>query len=478
LAFFGGALAAYCAIQKKKKLKEYILLTIGLLSVAQIKDGTGTLVSLFVAFFIIVNEIVVNFDEIKKQLLKLIPIIVAPIMGYYLASLTIEKPVGYASMDLVSNLPVLQLIPKSISFILLAAMFFVLIILLIIFMVNKRKITFKEFKVEIYKLIIGALAITFLVLLYKFLMLFLESLPLEEMNEFIAAIRSYAFFSSGGTINIYRTSLIILIIGLISSVMLKKEFVTENITRSLLFVLNIIIYGFIILIAYSTGFDESGKYVNSISWERYTCVPFIIFLTYVFGYYISSSNIYTQNRYKRISIFLCLFLAINYLPYPGSFISSKYNRQRIIYNVFEAGVEESVEIISRETEQDNSIYVASYYCEENINVHGDYYTKWLRYEITPRKVNWNYGPKYSDKIGYKGTVQEYLNKISQYDYYYILSAGPDFYSIFAEIFPDNKYYRTNALYKVISNENGVSLSPVYIDDSKEIDINEKSTNES
>jgi hypothetical protein len=124
-------------------------------------------------------------------------------------------------------------------------------------------------------------------------------------------------------------------------------------------------------------------------------------------------------------------------------------------------------LIGRITKVKNeTIFIASYINEFDLNEYGDGRTKWLKYEIAPIKSSWNYYSKYNEETGYNGSIEEYLDIIRKYDYYYIHSAGPLFYDKFGSIFPDNKLYWTKALYKVVNSNGKIILEPVYVEEDK------------
>lgn len=468
LGIISGCLAAYWAIQKKKGIKEYILVILGLLAVSQIKDSYGAMVSIIIALFIITSEIVENHDNFKKIIPKLFIISLTPIIGYFLSQLTLNKPEGYLSQTKFTEIPLIIQIINSKMYILIFIISIIFLILFLYFLNNKKIINIKNIKIHLYKIIGVTLIVSTLLLVYKTSMLLLQGFNYEESKAFIKAWRDYFYSTSGGSTNLKTTACAIILIGFACGFALKKDLVKLNIVRCIVILCGILTMGFFVLVSFSLGFDETGMYTQSVSWERYTSVPFIIMLTYIIGYYMLAPNIYLKSNYRVILISLCMLLLIKYLPYPGAIMYTRYAKERDICASLSNMVKDDGDIIRAYLDKDDTVFVASYKNEHDLNEYGNGRSKWLKYEIAPIKSNWNYFKGYDDDTGYEGTVDEYLNRISTYDYYYVHSAGPLFYDKFGSIFPDNKLYWTKALYKVVNNNGKITLEPVYIDESKPV----------
>ena len=116
----------------------------------------------------------------------------------------------------------------------------------------------------------------------------------NDMNAFIKAWKDYFYHTSGGLTNMYSMALMLLFVGFACGFALKKNLIKINIARIIALVFNIFIIGTLVLVAFSAGFYESGQYTNSVSWERYISIPFIIMLIYIAAYYMLGENIYRK----------------------------------------------------------------------------------------------------------------------------------------------------------------------------------------
>ncbi len=466
MAFMSAAIIVYWALLSEKNLKEYMLLALGILAISQIKESFGALCALFVAFFAIVNEFVVRPKNIKISLVRLGVIAILPFVGFWISIYTIEKPFGYYNTSQASSLPVVDLLLHSKSFICIGVLFAISLIAFIFFYFNRKQILFRI----LYHKIFGVASIFFLVILsYKFTMLFISSLNLNDIVSYTQAWRSFFVSTSGGVTNIYTTALLVTLFGFAGAFAIKSSLLKINLTRLAALLFNIIVMGLAVLIAYSTGFDETGMYTNSVSWERYTCIPFIILMAYSIGYYILSNEIYLSRDKKIIISFICLFIVLRYLPYPTTIAFARYSRERVVFQGVASAVKEDEDIIENYLDYNDSVFVISAYYEKNVNECGDGRTKWLKYQISPIKSNWNYNEDYDDYIFSTGSVENHILNISRYDYLYIQSAGPQYYDIFGEIYPDEKFYHSNALYKIRYIENELILVPIYLDGTKLLD---------
>jgi hypothetical protein len=469
LGISGACLAAYWAIEERKGTKEYILATIGLIAISQIKDSYGAMISILISIFIIVND-VIKRDINKRKLIPVLSIIISPFIGYIISRLTLNKPEGYLSEIKFSKIPFVIATLHSKLYLMLLLLLLITIIAFIIFYLNNKKIVIFYKKIKIYKLVIITGIILLLLISYKSSMLFISGLSYDELLAFTNAWRDFFVSTSGGSTNIKTTAVSIILMGFISCYAIKKEHIKVNIARCFVLLGGIIIIGFAVLVSFSFGFDETGMYKNSVSWERYTSVPFILLVTFITSYLMLANNIYKENKHRTIAIALCLLLVVKYIPYPGAIMYTRYAKQRGIMSNISDMVKDDGDLLREHLDKDDTVFIASYISDYNQNECGNSRTKWLNYEISPIKSNWNYFKGYNDITGYDGSVEEYLNIIGKYDYYYIHSADMPFYEKFIKIFPNNKLYTSKALYKVVHTDKSIVLEPVYLDESKLLTI--------
>ncbi len=470
MAIMSGALIVFWALEKEYTFKNYVLLICGLLAITQIKESFGPLCSLSISLYIIMNHFIKHRNSKIKNIFWILITPIFSILGFILSLATISKPLGYFSTSIALKLPVINLLKnsKSIHFLLIGI--FIALIIFAIFYRNNQSLKIKNKCIKIYHIIAIITVTISLLFIYKFSMIFLSSLSQTEMSKYIIAWRNFFYTSQGGRTNIKLIGIFILFTSFFSIYSIKKENRKEGYANAIYLLFNILLMGTVVLIAYSTGFDETGMYTDSMSWDRYTSIPFIIIYTYIIGYYILSNDIYLDNTKKLATIFVAALLVINFLPFPTTIAFARNSKDRIIFKGVQSAVKEDKDIILNNLSKDNSVFVASYIYEINSNESGDGRTKWLKYEIAPIESSWNYYSHYDSLIGSNSDdVKDYENLVKEYDYFYIQSAGPEFYEKFGYLFPSDKHYNSNALYKVNIIGESISLTPVYIDESRLIE---------
>ena len=456
LGFMSAALCAFFALKKERKAKDYVLVIIGLLSIAQLKDSYGAIFAVFSAIFIIVTDIMSNFDDVKKVLPRSAAVFAAPFAGYFLSLATLGKPEDYFNTGSLTELPILGLLKQSVTFIGLFAISVLLFVLLIVFICKKRKIRVFKRQIQLHNLIGIFLIISVSFLVYKTVSLFLVSLEYDNMQSLLNnGWKGYFYNSSGGLTNKLLYPMLGVFAAAVYAIALKpqyrKIFLSQMVT---LFIIMISII-LIVLFTYSVGIIKGQPYTKHSSWERYIIPPVLMMLSYLAAYFINANNAHiTDERKRNVIIIALMLLFVRHMPYPGTNLLAEKESIRRSVAGYENSFMDDAEIIRRNAAADEKVFIVSFTYNEEEPVHTHNSIVFLRYCLAPMECSW-----YSDTGEPIKPVKEYLEELSGYDYLYIASAGESYYNRYKEMFPDGEYYNEKALYKISDDGTGTYLMP-------------------
>ena len=476
LGYMSGAIIAYTAMNKNKDAKDHIIIFAGLLAISQMKDSFGAVVSMLTAVFIIVAEVMQNFGALKKRMPVIIGMFFTPIIGYFLAEATIDKPAGYLPTQKLFEMPAVTQILHSKTAIGLAGLAAAAVILLFIFLVNKeKKIRLGKAEINLY-IIFGAFSALFAAgLLYKLSSIFLGTMTFTERAEFWNAWRDFFYHTYSGLTNKYLIGIVCVIFIASGAYAIKREHRKEHFTYFAYIIFAVLAYAMLVLVAFAAGFQRSGMYSESVSWERYLSVPLIMMLVYMIMYFFAALDIFEDDKKHRM-LFMALVaaVAVRYIPYPGIIWNSKAEPARYGPSGFVERYKEHSDIIMANVEKGSTVYLVTYSAadEADDKSYGYYPNIYIKYATAPILSNWLYDEYHTlpeDQEGIAGLI----NEIMKYDYLYIQSAGADFYEEMGQYFPEGALYASKALYRIGTQGGKLKLEPVYTDTAETIDQMDK-----
>ncbi len=470
LGYMSGAIIAYTAINKNKSAKDYVIIFAGLLALSQMKDSFGAVVSMLTAVFVIIAEVMQNFGALKNRMPVIIGLFLTPIGGYFLAEATIDKPAGYLPTQNLYEMPAVVQILQSKATLALAGLVAAAVILLFILLVKKdSKIKIGRCEVNLY-IIFGALSALFAAgLLYKLSSIFLSTMTFTERADFWNAWRDFFYHTYSGLTNKYLIGLVGVIFVASGAYAIKRECRREHFTYFAYIIFAVLAYSMLVLVAFAAGFQRSGMYAESVSWERYLSVPLIMMLVYMIMYFFAAPDIYEDaKKHRLILMALIAAVAIRYMPYPGIIYNSKAEPARYGPSGFVERYKEHSDIISANVEKDSTVYIVTYPRDDvgEDKSYGYYPNIYIKYATAPILSNWLYDA-YHISADNEDEVANLVKKIMKYDYLYIQSAGKGFYDAMGDYFPEGTRYASKALYKIEVQDGALKLEPV-ITDSTEI----------
>jgi hypothetical protein len=469
LGYMSGAIIAYTAMNKNKTAKDYIIIFAGLLALSQMKDSFGAVVSMLTAVFVILAEVMQNFRALKKKMPVIIGLFFTPVIGYFLAELTIDKPAGYLPTENLYEMPAVTQILHSKATIALAGFLVAGIILLFIFLVKKdSKLKLGKHEINLY-IIFGVLsALIAAGLLYKLSSIFLGTMTFTERAEFWNAWRDFFYHTYSGLTNKYLIGIVGVIFVASGAYAIKREYRKEHFTYFGYIIFAILAYAMLVLVAFAAGFQRSGMYSESVSWERYLSVPLIMMLVYMIMYFFAAPDVYEDDKKHRL-IFMALAaaVAIRYMPYPGIIYNSKSEPARYGPSGFVERYSEHSDIILANVEKDNTVYMVTYPSDGTVDdkSYGYYPSIYIKYAIAPIQSNWLYD-EYHKLPEHEEDVTGLINEIMKYDYLYIQSAGKNFYDVMDKYFQEGARYASKALYRINTQDGTLKIEPVFTEEAE------------
>ena len=227
----------------------------------------------------------------------------------------------------------------------------------------------------------------------------------------------------------------------------KKKFEKENVLMlSIVFICGTAGYAFTMFVLYMFCYSE-GEALKLASFERYmssyVVSEFLILLILLVRLAYSCKKQYVN--YKSLAVALAfgvLMLDHESFEYllPQRILGNNMTKWR-----------QYAEIIENGTETDASVFLI---CEENCR--NQYY---VNYFLDTQRVYFNY--KYNDLITYDFSTKEMendaINEIAKNDYIFVITTNDDINKVF-EKYTGGEALQTNAVYRVLSSENGISLA--------------------
>jgi len=469
MGYMAGALAAYAAINKNKSIKDYLLIIIGLIAISQMKDSFGAVTSMLSAIFIIVVEVLQNFDKLKKKVVMLIIIATAPIAGYFLSEMTINKPAGYLPTESIYNMPVFKLILQSKITLALLSLLVISAIIFFVFLVkNKATVKIGKYNLKLYTIAGVFFSIVLIGVSYKTSSLFLSTFTFSQRANFLNAWKDFFYHTFSGLTNKYLLGIIAVLFGASGLYAIKKELRKPHFIQTVAIFSTVLIYVMFVLVAFSAGLHRSGQYAESISWERYLSTAMIMLITYMIMYFFLSPGIFIdEKKHRLIFISLVMVIVVRYMPYPGIVWNSKAEMTRYGPRDFVERYQEHSDIILSNLDKNDKVFIVSNKTDENSEdkSYGYYPNIYIKYATAPILSNWMYSRYNIDGKGTK-SYEKYMQELKKYDYLYVQSAGKQYYDVFEEIYPEDEYYSTKALYKINIEGSAIRLELVHAEDSK------------